>query len=96
MNAVPPRTSRFLLLTLAGFPLNHRGVDVDMRAALSYVRRHAAVLGIDAFRRRALELGADVCVLTRPRVVDGFDVSNPDARSREILKRAVAFVRAQL
>ena len=146
---------------LAGIPFNHRGVSVDVRTALGYVRRHAAALGvdarricvasfsggvplglgaalrdgsikcalvfygapqpallqsdsppifvakagldsevindaIDAFQRRAQEIGASVQVVTHEQGVHGFDVRNHDARSRQILREAVAFARARI
>jgi Dienelactone hydrolase family len=51
---------------------------------------------IDALQQRAQELGATVQVVTHARGVHGFDVRNHDARSRAILRQAVAFVRAQV
>jgi dienelactone hydrolase len=146
---------------LAGIPFNHRGMSVDVRTALAYVRRHARALGVDkrriciasysggvpaglavalrdgsircalifygapeprllrpdsppifaakagldsgfindavdALHRRAQEIGASVQVVTHPRGVHGFDVRNHDARSRAILRQAVAFARARL
>jgi dienelactone hydrolase len=51
---------------------------------------------IDALHERAQEIGATVHVVTHPRGVHGFDLRNHDARSRAILKQAVAFVRAQV
>ena len=51
---------------------------------------------IDALRERAQEIGAAVQVVTHARGVHGFDVHNHDARSRAILKQAVAFVRARV
>ena len=50
---------------------------------------------IDAMEQRAHELGATVQVVTHPRGVHGFDVRNHDARTRAILRQALAFVRAQ-
>jgi hypothetical protein len=146
---------------LAGIPFNHRGTSVDVGAALAYVRRRAAALGVDARRicvasfsggvpvglgvalrdgsircalvfygapepallqpdsppifaakagldsevindaidalhRRAQEIGARVQVVTHERGVHGFDVRNHDARSRQILRQAVAFARAHM
>jgi dienelactone hydrolase len=51
---------------------------------------------IDALQKRAQELGATVQVVTHARGVHGFDMRNHDARSRAILRQAVAFVRAQV
>jgi dienelactone hydrolase len=51
---------------------------------------------IDSLRRRAVEIGAHVQVVTHPRGVHGFDVRNHDGRSREILGRAVGFARSRL
>jgi dienelactone hydrolase len=49
---------------------------------------------IDSLQRRAREIGANVQVVTHATGVHGFDVRNHDARSREILREALAFVRA--
>ena len=51
---------------------------------------------IDALEQRAQEIGATVQVVTHLGGVHGFDVRNHDARSRAILRQAVAFVRAQV
>jgi acetyl esterase/lipase len=51
---------------------------------------------IDALQQRAQEIGATVQVVTHARGVHGFDLRNHDARSRAILRQAVAFVRAQV
>jgi dienelactone hydrolase len=51
---------------------------------------------IDVLNRRAQEIGASVQVVIHPRGVHGFDVRNHDARSRAILRQAVAFARARL
>jgi acetyl esterase/lipase len=51
---------------------------------------------IDALQRQAQEIGADVQVVTHETGVHGFDLRNHDARSREILREAVAFVRDRI
>jgi dienelactone hydrolase len=51
---------------------------------------------LDRLRERALEIGATVELVTHARGVHGFDVRNHDARSRTILRQAVAFARARL
>jgi dienelactone hydrolase len=51
---------------------------------------------IDAYARRAKALGADVRVVTHARGLHGFDARNHDARSRAILRQAIAFAREHL
>jgi hypothetical protein len=49
-----------------------------------------------SLHRRAQEIGADVQVVTHESGAHGFGLRNHDARSREILREAVAFVRARI
>jgi dienelactone hydrolase len=51
---------------------------------------------IDAYVARAHALGADVRLVVHPRAAHGFDVAPGDARTRSILRQAIAFSRAQL
>jgi acetyl esterase/lipase len=51
---------------------------------------------IDAYARRAKALGGDVRVVTHARGLHGFDARNHDARSRAILREAIAFAREHL
>jgi acetyl esterase/lipase len=51
---------------------------------------------IDRFVQKALEQNVALEVLTHPQGHHGFDVIDDDARSREILRRTVAFLQAHL
>jgi dienelactone hydrolase len=51
---------------------------------------------IDAYARRAKALEADVRVVTHAHGLHGFDARNHDARSRAILRAAIAFAREHL
>jgi dienelactone hydrolase len=57
----------------------------------SYINR-----AIDAYVARAKARGADVRLVVHPRAGHGFDLAPGDARTRSILRRAVAFARSQL
>jgi acetyl esterase len=51
---------------------------------------------IDRFVAEARSLGAPVRLLTHPRGVHGFDLENPDATSRRIIRQTLAFLREHL
>jgi dienelactone hydrolase len=51
---------------------------------------------INAYVARAKAIGADVRLVVHPRAGHAFDLAPGDARTRSILRQAVAFARAQL
>ena len=51
---------------------------------------------IDAFARRARELGSRIQMVTHPEGVHGFDTLNDDDTSRAIIRQAVEFIGAHL
>jgi acetyl esterase/lipase len=51
---------------------------------------------IDAYLARAKTIGADVRLVVHPRGRHGFDLAPGDARTRSILRHALAFARTQL
>jgi dienelactone hydrolase len=57
----------------------------------SYINR-----AIDAYAARAKAIGADVRLVVHLRGGHGFDLAPGDARTRSILRRAVAFARFEL
>ncbi len=52
--------------------------------------------GIDRFVEQALAANACLDVLNHPTGRHGFDILDDDARSREIIARAVEFLRSRL
>jgi acetyl esterase/lipase len=52
--------------------------------------------GIDVFVRDALAANAGLDLLTHPQGHHGFDILDDDARSRDIIERAIAFAKARL
>jgi dienelactone hydrolase len=51
---------------------------------------------IDRFVAKSRRVGARVALLVHASGGHGFDAGRPDARARAILRRTLAFVRAQL
>ncbi|HEX8921693.1 MAG TPA: alpha/beta hydrolase [Pyrinomonadaceae bacterium] len=51
---------------------------------------------IDRFIREAISKNAAITVMNHPQGVHGFDNSNDDARSREIIQAAIAFMKLHL
>jgi dienelactone hydrolase len=56
---------------LAGIPFNHRGTPADVRAALAFVRRHGARLGVDATRLCVASFSAGVPIGMQVALTDG-------------------------
>jgi acetyl esterase/lipase len=52
--------------------------------------------GVDRFVAAAIARGATLDVLTHPTGRHGFDILDDDARSKEIIRRALEFLRARL
>jgi hypothetical protein len=63
------------------------------RAGLDSANLNATV---DAFVQEALRRNADIEVMNHPNGRHGFDILDPDARFREIIARAFAFLKTHL
>jgi acetyl esterase/lipase len=81
-------------------PLHHLRAEGGRVAPLLVARagRDQPLLnaGIDRFVQEALAVNASIDVMNHPSGRHGFDILDDDARSREIIARTVAFLRARL
>jgi acetyl esterase/lipase len=87
---------------LSGFsPVTHLGNDASRVAPIFIARAGVERVpalndSIDRFVREAVGANAAVTLVTHPRGVHGFDTQTDDARSREIIRAALDFMRTHL
>jgi acetyl esterase/lipase len=82
-------------------PITHLGTDAERRSEVFVARAGLDQIptmndSIDRFIREAVKQNAAVTVYNHPRGVHGFDNQTPDARSREIVRAALDFMRTHL
>ena len=82
-------------------PITHLGEDASRIAPVFVARAGLDAIptmndSIDRFIREAISKNAALTVYNHPRGVHGFDNQTPDARSREIVRAALDFMRTHL
>jgi acetyl esterase/lipase len=88
--------------TLKNFsPITHLGTDAERVAPLFIARAGLDQIptmndSIDRFVREAVKQNAAVTLFNHPRGVHGFDNQTDDARSREIIRAALDFMKTHL
>lgn len=82
-------------------PITHLGADAERIPPVFVARAGLDAIptmndSIDRFVREAVARNAPLTVYNHPRGVHGFDNQTPDARSREIVRAALDFMRTHL